>query len=370
MSSGNCPGTAGAADGFAAPVDGQGFVGAADLAQVVAEAVEDGEFGEAAGGAGLLAEMLGGFVQSGDGLLGAAEAVEGSGGVAQGPADLELITAFAGRGQGVLGGGQGGGVVVEAHVVGPGEVIEVDGLVAPAAQGAGRADGAPEDLRPQFPVRGAVGEPVHRLRGVDHLLVVVGGVGAVQGCEPLGPLGLQPDPGPVPVGDRGGRVRRGFGVGFGVEEPGCGGGPAQCPPVGPVPGGGDVRGLVLFGELFGGEQAQEVVEAVAVGGGVWLEQSGVGEVLGASGGLAQGQVSEQGCGGGAEVGAVREAGAAKDGACGRGQLLVGQGEGGPHPQGPGLEVVQACFVFGELGDEFGEGLAGAGGQALCGNAHG
>ncbi len=138
------------------------------------------------------------------------------------------------------------------------------------------------------------------------------------------------------VGGRGGGVGVGVGggagVGFGVEEPRGGGGPAQCPQVGPALGRGDVRGLVLFGQLFRGEEVEEVVEAVAVGGGVRLKQSCFGEFLCAPGCLSQRQAGQQ-CGAlGAEVGAGSERGPAEESARGPGQLPVGQGEGGPDLQ--------------------------------------
>ncbi len=92
----------------------------------------------------------------------------------------------------------------------------------------------------------------------------------------------------------------------GIEAQCGGGGPAQDPVGGPVLGSGDLDGIVILDQLFGGEQAQEVVEVVAVGGGVGLEQSGVGQPFGAARGLARGYACEEGCGGGAEVGAAGE----------------------------------------------------------------
>lgn len=73
---------------------------------------------------------------------------------------------------------------------------------------------------------------------------------------------------------------------------GGGGGPAQRPAGGPVLGGGDLLGPVLLGRLRGGEQAQEIVVAVTVSGGVGLEEAGIDQVLGVPGGLAGGQVGQ------------------------------------------------------------------------------
>ncbi|UBI40826.1 MULTISPECIES: hypothetical protein [Streptomyces] len=66
------------------------------------------------------------------------------------------------------------------------------------------------------------------------------------------------------------------------------------------------------------------MEAVALRGGVGLEEAGVGEVLRIPGGVARGQTGQESGGPGAEVGAVRESGAAEDGASGLVQLPVGQ----------------------------------------------
>lgn len=134
-------------------------------------------------------------------------------------------------------------------------------------------------------------------------------LGPAQGREPLGPLGFQPDPGLLAIGGRGGQVGVSFGrvlVAVGIEAQCGGGGPAQDPVGGSFLGSGDLGGIVILHQLFGGEQAQEVVEAVAVGGGVGLEQSGVGQPFQAAHGLAWGYACQEGCGGGAEVRAVGE----------------------------------------------------------------
>ncbi|WP_327419040.1 hypothetical protein [Streptomyces sp. NBC_01233] len=137
---------------------------------------------------------------------------------------------------------------------------------------------------------------MHGLGGVDDLLVAAGLLG--QGREPLGPLGLPPDVGLFAAGGRIGRLGAPVGgvpVLVRVEARG-GGRPAQFPSDGPVPGGRDVRGVVPLGRLFGGEQTEEVVEAVAVtvASGVGPEQPGVGQVLRSPGRLADRQVRQAG----------------------------------------------------------------------------
>ncbi|MFF3272658.1 ricin-type beta-trefoil lectin domain protein [Streptomyces chrestomyceticus] len=135
-------------------------------------------------------------------------------------------------------------------------------------------------------------------------------------------------------------------------------------------GGGEVGGPVFLGQLLGGEQAQEVEEAVAVGGGVGLEKAGVGEVPGRAGGAVRGQAGKESEGLGSGVGPRGEGGAAEDGAGVLVELPVGEGERGPHLQGTGPQAVQAALVGGEFGDEFGDGLFRAGGEALGGDADG
>ncbi|MGW6824068.1 hypothetical protein [Streptomyces sp. NPDC055005] len=70
---------AGAAYPFAASVNGQGFPRTTDLTHLLAEGVEDRQCGETAWRAGLMVEVVRGFSESGDGLFGPSEPVQGAG---------------------------------------------------------------------------------------------------------------------------------------------------------------------------------------------------------------------------------------------------------------------------------------------------
>ncbi|WP_413798878.1 hypothetical protein [Streptomyces iranensis] len=122
------------------------------------------------------------------------------------------------------------------------------------------------------------------------------------------------------------------------------------------------------GGVVGGEGvgvfAQQVVEAVAVGGGFFDEVVDV-EGFQVASCLGQGDVGEGGGGVGVDVGAGVEAEVAEEVLEVGWEVLVGEVEGGGDGAVAGFQFAQAVLCGGEFVGEGGEVPGGAMGQASC-----
>ncbi len=158
-------------------------------------------------------------------------------------------------------------VLVPAHAyrVRPGEVVEMDRLETPVAEGIRGRAGQRVHLVPVAPVSPLLGEPVHGLGHVDDPRVVTGGGNGLQRGEPV--LALSPQPGHRRLGgrqvDQPAPARRRRPV-LQVEPAAGDDRDLEQPVEHPAPRRLPIRGRLLVAEPPSGEQPDEVVEPVAV----------------------------------------------------------------------------------------------------------